>query len=204
MPQKISVANSLDYDSQDFSFIQGITKDWVGLASKLIIAKIPGVVDTLASWVGTNTNLDSALQAVMRIAPNPRKQLVFNEPAPRRYEYTFNFFPRNEWETARAYEIIKTFKKYAYPELNQIMGHGTYYSFPAEFEIKYYTVQGKEAVENDWLPKIGRCALKEITVDYSAAGTYATFENGAPVAMSLSLIFEEMELVDRDLITKGY
>lgn len=204
MPQKINKADALDYEMNDLATVQNAMFDWVGLGSRIVLGKIPGAVDTIANVFGVNTNIDTAIQAGLRIAPNPRKQLIFNEPAPRRYEFSFNFFPRNEYETARAYEIIKTFKKYAYPALNKIIGQGAFYTFPAEFEIKYYTVQGKEAVENDWLPKMGRCALREISVDYTSSGTYATFENGAPVMMSLSLTFEEMELMDRDLIEKGY
>ena len=32
---------------------------------------------------------------------------------------------------------IQTFKKHAYPALNNTIGQGAFYTFPAEFEIQY-------------------------------------------------------------------
>ena len=59
-------------------------------------------------------------------------------------------------------------------------------------------------MQNDWINKIGRCALREINVDYASAGSFSTFENGAPTNMVLSLTFEEMSLLDSDLVEQGY
>jgi len=81
-----------------------------------------------------------------------------------------------------------------------MIGKGTFYTFPAEFDIEYYTMQNGEPVENNWLNKIGRCALREINVDYASSGSYSTFANGAPTNMMLSLTFEEMRLLDSELV----
>jgi hypothetical protein len=59
-------------------------------------------------------------------------------------------------------------------------------------------------MENDFLNKIGRCALREINVDYASSGSFSTFKNGAPTNMILSLTFEEMELLDSSMIEAGY
>jgi len=152
-----------------------------------------------------NTNIDTYLLAGARIAPNPRKQLLFREPISRKFEFNFNFSPRNIEESVRAYEIIKRFKKYAYPTLNKTHGQGAFYTFPAEFEIEYQTInEYGDTVQNDWINKIGRCALREINVDYASSGSFSTFENGAPTNMVLSLTFEEMSLLDSNLVEQGY
>ena len=61
-----------------------------------------------------------------------------------------------------------------------------------------------DTVQNDWINKIGRCALREINVDYASSGSFSTFKNGAPTNMVLSLTFEEMSLLDSGLVEQGY
>ena len=205
MPQKIQQLSLMEYEQQDLSFVQNAINDWQGLAARSLITKAPQVVDSLAGLLGLNTNVDSAILAGARIAPNPRKQLLFREPISRKFEFSFNFSPKNEEESERVYEIIKRFKRHAYPTLNKTYAQGAFYNFPAEFEIEYQTVnESGEVVENDWINRIGRCALREINVDYSAAGSFSTFKNGAPTNMLVSLTFEEMSLLDADLVEQGY
>jgi len=205
MPQKIQQLSLLEYEQQDLSFVQNAINDWQGLAARTLITKAPSVVDSVAGLLGMNTNIDSAILAGARIAPNPRKQLLFREPISRKFEFSFNLSPRNEEESERAYQIIKRFKKYAYPTLNKTYAQGAFYNFPAEFEIEYQTVnESGEVVENDWINRIGRCALREINVDYASSGSFSTFKNGAPTNMLLSMTFEEMSLLDSNLVEQGY
>jgi len=205
MPQKIQNLSLLEYEQLDMSFMQGILNDKIGLATNAAIKKLPGIADTLMSFVGLNTNIDSALLAGARMAPNPRKQLVFREPVSRKFEFQFNFSPRNEEESVLAYQIIKRFKMHAYPQLNMQYGKGAFYTFPAEFEIEYHSVnQHGTVMENDWINKIGRCALREINVDYASSGSFSTFDNGAPTNMTMSLTFEEMSILNAGQIEQGY
>jgi hypothetical protein len=205
MPQKIQAMSLLEYEQQDMSFVHKLLDDWAGLAAGVGFTMLPKAADAVAGIFGQNTNINAAVYGAMRMAPNPRKQLMFREPVSRKFEFNFNLSPRNEKESAKAYEIIQTFKKHAYPHLNQVVGQGAYYTFPPEFEIKYYTLDSAgNPVENDFINKIGRCALREINVDYASSGSFSTFENGAPTNMILSLTFEEMELLDSGLIEHGY
>lgn len=204
MPQKINALHILEYEQQDMRFIQNIINDWTGAVAGMGMVAAPKVADQISNLLGVQSNIDTAIQGAMRMAPNPRKQLMFREPVSRKFEFNFNFSPRNATESARAYEIIQTFKKHAYPQLSKTAGSGAFYRFPAEFEIKYYTMHGDEPVENDFLNKIQRCALREINVDYASSGSFSTFENGAPTNMILSLTFEEMELLDQGQVLKGY
>ena len=205
MPQKIQSLGVLEYEQQDLSVARNVVSNTTGFIKKLGITKVFQAVDTLAGVVGANPNIASAVTASMRMAENPRKQLNFREPVSRKFELNFNLSPRNEMESVRAYQIIQTFKKHAYPTLNRTWGHGTFYNFPAEFQLEYYTMQNGEPVENDWLNKIGRCALREVNVDYAAGGAFSTFDNGAPTHMNLSLTFEEMRLIDSELVEQqGY
>jgi len=205
MPQKIQSLSLLEYESNDMSFMQNLINDKIAGLETMLVQQGSKIVDTVAGFLNMNTNFDSYLMASARIAQNPRKQLMFREPISRKFEFQFNFSPRNEDESVRAYDIIKMFKKHAYPVLNRTYGTGAFYTFPAEFEIEYQTINAQgQPVTNDWLNKIGRCALREINVDYASSGSFSTFENGAPTNMVLSLTFEEMALLDSGMIDRGY
>ena len=127
MPQKIQALSLLEYEQQDMSFIQNIINDWTGLASKAAMVKGPGFADQISSMLGTNSNMGAAIQGAFRMDPNPRKQLMFREPVSRKFEFNFNLSPRSPEESAKAYEIIQTFKKHAYPKLSKAMGKGAFY-----------------------------------------------------------------------------
>jgi hypothetical protein len=47
--------------------------------------------------------------------------------------------------------------------------------------------------------------LTTITVNYSGAGEWATFNDGAPLKIDLNLQFTETDIITRELITEyGY
>ena len=58
--------------------------------------------------------------------------------------------------------------------------------------------------QNLWMNKIARCALVEINVDYTAAGSVSTFYNGAPTHINMTLTFQEMELITQEFVDRGY
>ena len=51
--------------------------------------------------------------------------------------------------------------------------------------------QGKD--EHKFLNKFKQCFLENISVNYTADGTYATYEDGTPVSMVMDLTFKEIE-----------
>ena len=59
-------------------------------------------------------------------------------------------------------------------------------------------------VENPYIPKIGRCALTNISVDYTPQSVFATLKNNAPVGVIFNLTFTEMGLLTRDSIDIGF
>ena len=46
--------------------------------------------------------------------------------------------------------------------------------------------------EHPFLNRFKVCALRNMNVNYTASGTYATYDDGAPVHMNLGLQFMEM------------
>ena len=59
-----------------------------------------------------------------------------------------------------------------------------------------------------YIPKISRCALTDMSVDYSPEGVFTTFkgdDKGAhPVLTKMELSFTEMEIMTKETIAEGH
>jgi hypothetical protein len=59
-----------------------------------------------------------------------------------------------------------------------------------------------------YIPKISRCVLKNMSVDYSPEGVFTTFKGdprGAhPVLTKMDLIFGETEIMTKETIAAGH
>jgi hypothetical protein len=75
---------------------------------------------------------------------------------------------------------------------------------PSEFQIMYYY---RDKV-NTYLPKISRCVLQDMSVDYAPEGVFHTFKSdvhGAmPVISKLNLTFSETEIMTKQTISEGF
>lgn len=129
---------------------------------------------------------------------NPMVEVIFATRPQRQWMFEVLLAPRTPTEAETVREIIRTIRYYAAPEL---MLAGTVYIPPAEFDITFY----RNGVENTYLPRINTCVLEKIDIDYAPAdGKYATFRNGAPVAVRLSLGFRELEITHKARVYQGF
>ena len=60
---------------------------------------------------------------------------------------------------------------------------------PNVFELRYRS--GNQ--DHPFLHKFKQCFLTNVSVNYTADGVYATYEDATPVAMQLDLAFKELE-----------
>ena len=59
----------------------------------------------------------------------------------------------------------------------------------------------KGATEHTYITQFKPCAISNVEVNYTPDGTYATYEDGAPVATELRVNFMETKLIFADEIT---
>ena len=58
-------------------------------------------------------------------------------------------------------------------------------------------------LEIPFLHKFKQCFLTDISVNYTAEGVYATYENKEPISMTMDLTFKELEpIYDIDYDTR--
>lgn len=149
----------------------------------------------------------------MGYAQNPMLEIIYRGTNFRSFQFEFMFQPKNQQEAKMVQEIIKTFKFHAAAETNPIsekVGDGSifpggtsmpmFFVPPSEFGIELRYV-GRQ---NDFLPKIGRCVLNRVDVDYSPNGQWQTFHDGIPVETRMRLDFTEVELITKNKIEEGY
>ena len=79
-----------------------------------------------------------------------------------------------------------------------------YLTAPAQFQITYMYRDGA----NMYIPKISRCALTDMNIDYSPEGVFTTFKadekGAAPVLTKMDLSFTEMEIMTKETIAEGH
>tara|TARA_R110000822_G_C14931228_1_gene452560 strand:- start:268 stop:522 length:255 start_codon:yes stop_codon:yes gene_type:complete len=74
-----------------------------------------------------------------------------------------------------------------------------FFIYPSEFEIKYYF----KNQENIYFDRISTCVLEDMSVEYGG-DIFATFANGNPVEVNMSLKFKELELMTKERIKEGF
>lgn len=155
-----------------------------------------------------------AVQAARGTVINPRLEKLFRQKDFRNFSFSWEFYPRNRDEVQAVRDIIETFRYHAHPAMDNKQGTEEENKVqivlrtPAEFEIRFLSsnpdINAAGFVENEYLPKIGRCALSTISVDYTPNSLFSTFADNSPTAITLTLNFSEMGLLTRETVDKGF
>ncbi len=171
--------------------ISGAAKD--GTTQQAIQTAIS--VAALKQAFSQNTSAQEALTRSTGAILNQNVELLFNgiqqiRPA---FQFQYDLIPRQKNESDRVKDIIKTFKREMTPSRGKNSGNaaGLFIKSPNVFNLTYMS-GGKP---HPFLHRIKPCALTSMSVNYTAAGTYATYSDATPVHMQLSLQFQELSLI---------
>lgn len=145
---------------------------------------------------------------------NPRLEKLFRQKDFRNFSFSWDFYPKTKEETEAIRNIIETFRYHAHPASDDTnAGEGeskveVVLRVPAEFEIRFLSSNPNPNIagflENEYIPKIGRCALNSISVDYTSNSIYSSFVDNSPTAITLTLQFSEMGVLTREVVDKGF
>jgi len=141
---------------------------------------------------------DDVFSSVSGAILNPNTELLFQSSDMRNFQLNFKLVPRNGTEATTCNDIIKQFKKCTLPRRDP----GTVFGFEGASEYAgFIGVPNlcrvsfmKGSNEHDVLPKFKMCAVTQVDVNYTPDGVYATYHDGQPVAMTLTLNFQETKL----------
>jgi|TARA_A100001201_G_scaffold120375_1_gene103880 hypothetical protein len=155
-----------------------------GFATRMLASEAAGIL-------GANITPDQILARTSGEILNPNLELLFGGPTLRSFRFSFKFTPRNQSEAQEVKQIIRCFKMNMAPKVKgaDVSIEGTMMKTPNVFELRYK--QGAD--DHKFLNRFKQCFLETISVNYTADGTYATYENGEPVSMIMDLSFKEIE-----------
>jgi hypothetical protein len=133
-------------------------------------------------------------------AINPRMELAFQSVPFRSFAFDFDFAPKNLKEVQMVNKMMQLFKFHMLPDVSD----EKYLITPSEFQISYYYRDRA----NMYIPKISRCVLTDMSIDYSPEGVFHTFkadDKGAmPVISNMKLTFSETEIMTKQTTADGF
>lgn len=141
--------------------------------------------------LGVNVSPQQILARTQGEILNPNLELLFGGPTLRSFRFSFKFVPRNRSEAREVMEIIRCFKMNMAPKVKGTSIENTMMKTPNVFELRYK----KGQTPHPFLNRFKQCFLETVSVNYTADGTYATYDDGTPVSMTLDLSFKEIEPV---------
>lgn len=163
----------------------------------------------------TGANAESITAGAGGVVLNPYKEQVFSGIGMRNFNFTWKLVPRNSAEQVRIHNIIKALRYYSLPKYSGNSGlvdsddplgaglEDRWLTVPNTFSLKWQYASG---VPIQSLPNIKPCVLKNVTVNYTPDGVWAThmtnsqsgLSGPAPVAYNLTLDFSETEIITAD------
>jgi hypothetical protein len=154
-----------------------------------------GIVSGINAVAGANINLNQALGTITGTVLNPNVELAYEAPKLRNFSLKFKLVPRLGAESKIIQSICNTFKKSMLPSFGgQALGFseaGNLLTIPDLCQVSF--MYGSAL--HPYLPKYKLCGITDVNINYTAAGAYATYGDGAPVATELTISFLETKLV---------
>ena len=143
------------------------------------------------SALGGNISSNSALGRSTGQILNSNLELLFQGLTLRTFPFNITFSPRSRDESDRVKLIIRKFKQSMAAKTGRTdyaVNGGIFLKAPDIFRLKYLSNGRTHPFLNSFKP----CALTNMSVNYTGAGTYSTYSDGTPVNIKLSLTFKEI------------
>lgn len=122
---------------------------------------------------------------------NPNIEMLYNGPQLRGFSFTFDMVAFNRQDTEAISNIVKEFKAYSAPEVQQ---NSMFMTLPHVWDITYIVKGSKSKYMNSFKT----CVLQELSVTDNGNSEYhMTFPDGEPVQTSIAMRFNETKIVTR-------
>ncbi len=165
-----------------------------GIKSEIVRRNLESaVLGAAVNSIGGNIDAEDLISRDSGQILNPNMELLFKSIQLQTFSYTFTFTARSAEEGNIIKAIIRTFKKRMSPKSTTDSGAaaGLFIAAPDVFEIKF--MKGGEM--HPFLPRHKVCALTNMQTNYTGGGSYATYYDGTPVNVSMTLSFTELSPV---------
>ena len=204
-PPQVKTAYGTAYDTPETGQIGQRLQSSTGFFDSIASSAYMGLREFTLGVVGGLPGAGVAAGALVKRnaeARNPNLEVVFKSVPFRKFEYTFEFAPRNKIEVESVNKILKLFRYHMQPGLQG--GSSSFFDVPSEFQLTYMYIDK----QNSYIPKISRCVLENMEIDQSPEGVFTTFrsdEKGAfPTLTTMKLSFTETEIMTKQKVADGF
>ena len=217
IPQNVSDSISVTWGEDNIDALQAagfaaaktaiegkMTLEKISEAVKGAMKNVPGAQKEITSSLaaaavnaaGGNVSATGLISRTTGAVLNSNLELLFQGVNLRTFQFTFDMAPRSRPEAEEVKQIIRTFKR----EMSARSGGaasgsntnvGLFITAPSLFQLTYKSGPNKHPFLNTFKP----CALTDVAVNYTASGTYATYDDGSPVHIQMGLTFKEINPV---------
>ena len=142
--------------------------------------------------LGANVTANSVLARSSGQILQSNLELLFSGVTLRSFPFVFDFTPRDQVEAREVMSIIRCLKESMVPKKSSMPS--VFIASPKIFQIEYVTGQKSHPFLNSF--KI--CAMTQLSVNYTASGTYATYADGTPVHIQVTCAFKELNPIYAD------
>ena len=163
-------------------------------------------ISQLVGDMGYDVSADTILSRTAGVIANANTELLFAGVSLRSFEFNWLMSPRDVREAAQVRMIIRALKQWSAPrKLKKLVsgkdgadargtgqaGGPTYFlGTPNIFRLRYITAGNKDILG---VNKFKPCALTDINLNYTPEGMWMAYHDGQPVAVQMSLKFNELE-----------
>jgi len=170
----------------------GIDLTGSGGVSSEINANIRAAISGAAvGALGSNVTPQSVIARSTGQILNSNTELLFQGVNLRTFPFSCTFTPRSPDEAKVVKSIIRSLKQSMAAKAGEFNGSsatGIFLKSPDVFSLRYLH-NGKD---HPFLNSFKICALTGLSVNYTNAGTYASYSDGTPVAIRLNMTFKEI------------
>ena len=141
--------------------------------------------------LGGNVSMSGIISRTTGQVLNSNLELLFGGVNLRSFPFSVTFTTRYYEEMIEVKRIIRQLKSSMNAKGKTMSGgsaSGAFLSSPDVFSLRYL----HNGQDHPFLNQFKMCALTGMSVNYTNAGTYASYEDGTPVSIRLNMTFKEL------------
>ena len=151
--------------------------------------------------LGSQVSAESVIARSTGQILNNNLELLFQGVNLRSFPFSITFSPRSPEESRVVKSIIKSLKMSMAPKAGEFSenAQGIFLKSPDVFQLDYL----RDGRNHPFLNSFKLAALTGMTVNYTNAGTYASYEDGTPVNIRMNLTFKELNPIYHEDYLQG-
>ena len=183
---------AFDKKKRDEVFTELSKISGLGVGSNEIEALKNTVAAKAINQLGANVNPQSIITRASGQILQSNLELLFNNVTLRSFPFAFDFAPRNPDEANEVALIIRTIKQGMMPRKGE--NPAIFIKSPKLFKLRY--MSGSDP--HPFLNKMKTGVVTDMSVNYTGSNTYATYEDGTPVHITMQFTFKEINPIYAD------